>query len=47
MPVFVERSIMDLERIYIKGGWRGFLVGMVPNGLRLVLVGKEVEVAVI
>jgi len=31
MPVYMERSILELERIYINGGRRGFLVGIDPN----------------
>src|ERR1700754_3090070 len=30
MPVYCERSIADLPRIYINGGARGFLVGIAP-----------------
>jgi Cys-tRNA(Pro) deacylase len=33
MPVFAERSIMDLDRLYINGGRRGFLVTMTPGDL--------------
>ena len=28
LPVYLERSIIDLDRIYINGGARGFLVSM-------------------
>ena len=31
MPVYVEASILELERIYLNGGSRGFLVGMAPR----------------
>jgi len=37
MPVYVEASILALERIYINGGSRGFLVAMDPAGLTLAL----------
>ncbi|HEX9391663.1 MAG TPA: Cys-tRNA(Pro) deacylase [Usitatibacteraceae bacterium] len=30
MPVFMEKTILDLDRILINGGKRGFLVGMPP-----------------
>jgi Cys-tRNA(Pro) deacylase len=30
MPVFVQRSILDLDLIYINGGRRGFLVSLAP-----------------
>lgn len=44
MPVYVERSIMELDRIYINGGRRGYLVGIGPEELRKVLAVEEVEV---
>jgi len=31
MPVYMEQSILDLDRIYINGGKRGYLVGMLPG----------------
>ena len=37
MPVYVERSILALPRIYINGGRRGFLVGIDPQALARVL----------
>ena len=37
MPIYLERSIADLERIYINGGRRGFLVSMTPADLIRVL----------
>lgn len=30
MPVYVQQTILDLERIYINGGRRGFLVSLPP-----------------
>lgn len=30
MAVYMEQTVLDLEKIYINGGKRGFLVGMVP-----------------
>ena len=30
MPVFMERTILDLPKIYINAGRRGFLVGIAP-----------------
>ena len=32
-PIFVERSVRGLDRIYINGGRRGFLVGISPSVL--------------
>jgi Cys-tRNA(Pro) deacylase len=46
MPIFIEKTIFDLERIYINGGKRGFLVSIEPNVLRRVLQIEEVEVGV-
>jgi Cys-tRNA(Pro) deacylase len=46
MPVYVERTIFDLPKIYINGGKRGFLVSIDPKVLREVLPVKEVEVAI-
>ena len=37
IPVYVERSILDLPKIYINGGRRGFLVGIDPQALARVL----------
>jgi Cys-tRNA(Pro) deacylase len=45
LPVFVERTILDLERLYINGGRRGLLVGMAPSDLTRVLGATPVEVA--
>jgi Cys-tRNA(Pro) deacylase len=45
MPVYVEKTILDLPRIYINGGRRGYLVGIAPSDLVRVLAPKAVEVA--
>jgi len=37
LPVYLERSIADLDRIYINGGRRGFLVSLSPGDLVRVL----------
>jgi len=44
MPVYVERSVLDLPRIYVNGGRRGYLVGIDPHELVRVLAPKLVEV---
>jgi Cys-tRNA(Pro) deacylase len=31
MPVFVEATILALDRIYINGGRRGYLIGIAPR----------------
>src|SRR6188768_3416870 len=33
LPIYVERSVLALERIYINGGARGFLVAIEPAAL--------------
>lgn len=45
LPVYAERTIFDLDRIYINGGKRGFLVEIDPAVLRSIDAG-EVEVAI-
>jgi Cys-tRNA(Pro) deacylase len=47
MPVYMERSIAALPRIYINGGRRGYLVGMAPAELVRVLQPQLVDVAVV
>jgi Cys-tRNA(Pro) deacylase len=46
MPVYVERSILDLPAIYINGGSRGFLVRIAPEVLVRQLAARPVEVAI-
>jgi Cys-tRNA(Pro) deacylase len=45
VPVYAERSIFDLEKIYINGGKRGFLVEIDPAALAVLEVEK-VEVGI-
>ena len=45
MPVYVEQSILDLPRIYINGGRRGFLVSLAPQVLMDLLNAKPVQCA--
>jgi len=46
MPVYVERTILDLPRLYINGGARGFLVGLAPADLVRMLNPIPVEVGI-
>jgi len=46
LPVFVERSILELPAIYINGGRRGLLVRIDPAELTRVLGAVAVEAAV-
>jgi Cys-tRNA(Pro) deacylase len=43
MPIYMERTIADLGRIYINGGRRGFLVSMAPSDLIRVLSPTPVD----
>ncbi|MFT4102030.1 MAG: Cys-tRNA(Pro) deacylase [Burkholderiaceae bacterium] len=45
MPVYVERSVLALPRIYLNGGRRGYLVGLAPQALVELLRAAPVEVA--
>lgn len=46
LPVYAERSIFALPRIFINGGKRGFLVEIRPFDLRKAFEVTEVEVAI-
>ena len=46
MPVFMERTILEIPLIYINGGSRGFLVGIHPHDILRVLQPTLVDVAV-
>ena len=46
LPVYMERTIQDLEKIYINGGKRGFLVGLSPQDLIAILSPTLVEVGI-
>jgi Cys-tRNA(Pro) deacylase len=45
MPVYVERSVLELDRMWINGGRRGFLVGMSPSVLTDALGAQAVDCA--
>ena len=45
MPIYVERTIFDLDKIYINGGKRGFLVEIEPSVLRNIQA-VEIEVGI-
>ena len=47
MPVYLEKSILDLPLIYINGGRRGYLVGIDPQELLRVFNPGIVECALI
>ena len=45
MPVYLQKSVLDLPRIYINGGRRGYLLGMAPSEITRVLKPVLVDVA--
>jgi len=45
MPIYMERSILGLPRIYINGGARGFLVAIDPKDAHRVLAPTLVDAA--
>ena len=45
MPVYVEASVLALDRIYINGGRRGYLVGIDPTVLTGILGARPVQCA--
>jgi Cys-tRNA(Pro) deacylase len=46
MPVYMEETICNLERIYINGGGKGYLVGMAPKDVVNILNPKMVGVGI-
>jgi Cys-tRNA(Pro) deacylase len=46
MPIYMERSITDLPRLFINGGGRGFLVELAPADVVNVLSPTLVNVAI-
>jgi Cys-tRNA(Pro) deacylase len=46
LPVFIEETILELPKIYINGGKRGFLVGLDPMDLVRILKPTPVRVGI-
>ncbi len=46
LPVYMEETILDLPRIYINGGKRGYLVGVDPKDVARTLKPTTVRVAI-
>lgn len=44
LPVYLERTILDLPLVYINGGSRGFLLGIAPRDIVVVLAPTLVDV---
>jgi Cys-tRNA(Pro) deacylase len=47
MPVYLEKTILDLPLIYINGGRRGYLVGVHPHDIMTALQSKTVQAALV
>ncbi len=47
MPVYIEKTILDLEKVLINGGKRGFLVGLTPQEINRVAQPVVVTVALV
>ena len=45
MPVYVEQSVLELDKIYLNGGRRGYLIGIAPQLLTELLAAKAVNCA--
>ncbi|HMM79073.1 MAG TPA: Cys-tRNA(Pro) deacylase [Pyrinomonadaceae bacterium] len=45
LPVYVEKTILSLEKIYINGGKRGFLIEIDPDGLMKTLNPNSINVS--
>lgn len=45
MPIYMEKSILDLSIVHINGGRRGFLVGLHPHDIVRILKPELVSVA--
>jgi len=46
IPVYIERTILDLPTVYINGRSRGFLLGVAPADVVRVLDATPVDVAI-
>lgn len=46
MPVYMEETILELPKIYINGGKRGYLVGIAPQDAVQILSPKLVKLGI-
>jgi Cys-tRNA(Pro) deacylase len=37
MPIYIEQSVLALEKIYINGGRRGYLIGVSPPAIQAIV----------
>ena len=47
MPIYMERTILGIEKILINGGKRGFLVGLNPHEVVRVVAPTLVDAALV
>jgi prolyl-tRNA editing enzyme YbaK/EbsC (Cys-tRNA(Pro) deacylase) len=45
--VYAEKTILDLQKIYINGGKRGFIIEITPHDLWIALEITEIEAAIL
>lgn len=43
MPVYMQQSILEMPKIYINGGRRGYLIGIAPQVVREILQAELVD----
>ncbi len=46
LPIYAEKSIFSLDKIFINGGKQGFLIEIEPNLLKKILNVQEINVAI-
>lgn len=46
LPIYAEKTIFELDKIFINGGKRGFLVELESRALRAALKIEEVEIGI-
>jgi len=46
LPIFIERTVLELQIIYVNGGSRGFLVGVDPRALAALLGATPIDAAI-
>lgn len=46
MPVYLEKTVLDLERIYVNGGKRGYLIGVKPDDVVRIINPVLVQVGI-
>ena len=47
LPVYAEKTILTLQKIYINGGKRGFIIEITPHDLWAALGVREIEAAIL